>query len=67
MDPILCCALGLCCPPFSAEQHDAYEKLLTQHFNGDAAKAKQVCDETFDAWAKVTKKLAAAVKKAEKA
>jgi hypothetical protein len=65
MDPVICCLLGICCPPASAEQRDAFVSLLTAHFKGDAAKALGVADETYEVFAKATKKLAAAVKKAE--
>lgn len=66
MDPILCCILGICCPPASAEQREAFEAQLVLHFKGDTAKAKQVCADCYDAFAKATAKLAAAVRKAEK-
>lgn len=63
MDPVTCCLLGICCPPFSAEQREALEAQLTLHFNGDKEKARCVCNEAYEAFAKATKKLAAAVKK----
>lgn len=66
MDPYICCLLGICCPPFSAEQREAFEAQLVLHFNGDTAKAHAVCEACYDAFAKATKKIAAAVKKAEK-
>lgn len=66
MDEVICCLLGICCPPASKEQREALEAQLTLHFNGDTAKAHQVCEECFDAFAKATKKLAAAVAKLEK-
>ena len=28
MDPVLCCLMGLCCPPFSAEQQETFKKVL---------------------------------------
>jgi len=58
--------MGLCCPPASPEQRELFEAQLTLHFGGDTAKAKQVCDACFADFAKATKKLAAAVAKAEK-
>lgn len=64
MDPVICCLLGICCPPFSAEQREAFEAQLTLHFNGDKAKARKVCNECYETFAKATKKLAASVKKA---
>jgi hypothetical protein len=67
MDPVICCLLGICCPPASAEQRESLVKLLKEHFKGDEAKALKVCDEAFEAFAKATKKLASAVKKAEAA
>lgn len=66
MDPVICCLLGICCPPASQEQRDAFEVQLALHFKGDAAKVKAVSDAVFGDFAKMTKKLAAAVKKAEK-
>lgn len=66
MDPVICCLLGLCCPPFSPEQRDAFETQLTRYFAGDDKKAKDVADEIFDDFAKMTEKVAAAVRKAEK-
>ena len=66
MDPITCCLLGICCPPLSPEQRHAFESQLALHFKGDEAKAKAVADEVFDAFAKMTVKLAAAVAKAGK-
>lgn len=66
MDPFICCLLGICCPPFSPEQREAFESQLALHFAGDAKKAKAVADEMFDDFAKMTEKLAAAVRKAEK-
>jgi ribosome recycling factor len=67
MDPVICCLLGICCPPASAEQRESLVKLLMEHFKGDETKARGVCDEAFETFAKATKKLAAAVKKAEAA
>lgn len=66
MDPIICCLMGLCCPPFSPEQREAFESQLALHFDGDSKKAKAVADDMFDDFAKMTKKLAEAVKKADK-
>jgi hypothetical protein len=31
MDPIWCCAVGICCPPASQEQFDAFVKVLMSH------------------------------------
>ena len=44
MDPLLCCAMGLCCPPFSAEQEKALTRVLVRegvdaNSAGDAAAA----------------------------
>lgn len=47
MDPILCCAIGLCCPPNSPEQFDAVLALMEQHYKTDKKKAKQAA---LDAW-----------------
>jgi len=66
MDPVICCLLGICCPPASPEQREAFEAQLTLHFNGDTAKAKAVCESCYADFARATKKIAAAIKKAEK-
>ena len=67
MDEIVCCLLGICCASASQEQRDTLEAQLVLHFKGDTTKAHQVCEDCFDSFAKGTKKLAAAVKKAEQA
>lgn len=61
MDPLICCVLGICCPPFSAEQREAFETLITQHV-GDAETAKRIADATFDDFAKATVRLSQLVK-----
>lgn len=66
MDPLTCCLAGLCCPPGSPEQREAFDAMLVEHFKGDKEKAKKVADKQFPAWVKMTTKLAADVKKAEK-
>ncbi len=66
MDPITCCLLGICCPPFSEEQRELLEAQLTLHFDGDKEKAKKVCDEAFHDFAQATDHLAKAVKRYEK-
>lgn len=58
MDPILCCALGLCCPPASAEQLEAFTKTLSAHCGEEKAKAVA---------AKLHKDLIAFTKKLKKA
>jgi hypothetical protein len=41
MDPIYCCAIGLCCPPGSPEQLDAFVTVLVT--NGtEEEKAKKI-------------------------
>lgn len=67
MDPIICCLMGLCCPPFSPEQREAFEAQIVLHFDGDKDKAKKVCDEIYGDFAKATEKLLKAVRKADKA
>ena len=57
MDPILCCLMGLCCPPFSVGQREAFVKLLAQQ-TGDHAKAEKIAAECFDQFAAVTQKIA---------
>lgn len=54
MDPITCCLLGICCPPFSQEQREALTKVLTAHYRGDAEKAATIVDVVFDDFAKAT-------------
>lgn len=61
MDPILCCILGICCPPFSAGQRDILTKALAEHLK-DADKAAKIVDVVFDDFAKVTERLASLVK-----
>ena len=56
MDPVLCCLMGLCCPPFSAEQRELFVKVLTEKFGAD--KAEKIAAETFDSFAAVTQKIA---------
>lgn len=66
MDPVICCLLGICCPPSSEEQRATLENFLVQHFEGDEEKAKAACDEAFEHFAKGTEKLLECVKKHEK-
>lgn len=40
MDPYICCLLGICCPPFSAEQRASLAKMLM---------ARDVCKEYSEA------------------
>lgn len=60
MDPILCCLLGICCPPASAEQLDAFVKVLMSH-PMDEAKAKQIAHDLQKELTAFTKKLKKAV------
>lgn len=60
MDPITCCLLGICCPPESVEQEDAFLAVLTDHFTGDAEKAKKVVEKMKDDLIHFSKKLAKA-------
>lgn len=46
MDPILCCAIGLCCPPASVEQFDAVVQLMEQHYKDK----KQAKEAALAAW-----------------
>ena len=57
MDPITCCLLGICCPPFSAEQRETFIKVLAAQ-TGDHAKAEKIADDVFDQFAAVTKRIA---------
>lgn len=66
MDELICCLLGICCPPFSPEHREAFETQLTLHFNGDSEKAKDVADKTYDDFARTCRRLADEVKKHDK-
>lgn len=59
MDPV-CCLLGICCPPFSAEQRGLFVQFLADHLK-DADKARKIADATYDDFAAVTKRIAALV------
>lgn len=60
MDPIICCLLGLCCPPASQEQLDAFIKVLMSH-PMDEEKAKKVAHDLEKELVTFTKKLKKAV------
>lgn len=60
MDPITCCLLGICCPPFSEGQRKAFVAVLTQQFG--AEKAEQIADGAFKAFASATLEIAVAAK-----
>ena len=57
IDPLTCCALGLCCDAGSAEQEVAFLKVLTDHFKGDADKAAKVVAKMRDDLVKFSEKL----------
>lgn len=59
-DPILCCVLGICCPPGSAEQFAAFEDALTEQFKGDRSKAIKVAEKMRDDLVKFSEKMAKA-------
>lgn len=59
MDPITCCLLGICCPPFSESQRETFEKVLASKVGVD--KAKLIADDLFKEFAAVTEKIAKAV------
>ena len=40
MDPVLCCLMGLCCPPFSAEQEATFKKVLHDLLKDEKKAAK---------------------------
>lgn len=61
MDPVVCCLLGLCCPPFSPAQRETFVKLIAQQ-TGDHEKAEKVAIAMFDQFAAVTKRIADLVK-----
>jgi ABC-type Fe3+-hydroxamate transport system substrate-binding protein len=56
MDPITCCLLGICCPPFSAEQRQTFIEQLALHVGKE--KAEKIADAAFDDFAKATKRIA---------
>ena len=58
MDPITCCLLGICCPPFSPEQRELFVKVLTEKFG--AEKAEKIAAETYEQFAEATRKIAEA-------
>ena len=60
MDPLLCCLLGLCCPPSSPEQLDALMKTLMSH-PMDEAKATKIAKKLQKDLVAFTKKLKKAV------
>lgn len=60
MDPITCCLLGICCPPFSDGQRDAFVKVLAEKVGGD--RAERIADDLFKEFASVTQKIAEAAK-----
>lgn len=41
MDDPICCLLGICCPPFSAEQEQTFKKLLHEQLK-DEKKAEKI-------------------------
>lgn len=57
MDPITCCLLGICCPPFSDSQREAYTKAILDAVK-DEAKAKRIVDATFTEFARMTEQIA---------
>lgn len=61
MDPITCCLLGICCPPFSEGQREAYKKALLASIK-DEAQALKVFEATYDDFARMTEQIAAAAK-----
>lgn len=60
MDPITCCLLGLCCPPFSEGQREAFVKVLADKFG--AEKAEAIAAKTFKLFAAATLEIAEAAK-----
>jgi len=43
MDPV-CCLLGICCPPFSAEQEETFKKVLHDLLK-DEKKAEKIAKQ----------------------
>lgn len=60
MDPITCCLLGICCPPFSAGQRDAFVKVLAEKYGTE--KAEQIAERAFKAFASATLEIVEAAK-----
>jgi len=60
MDPYICCLLGICCPPASPEQLEAFEKGLIES-NVDPEKAKKLAKQFQKDLVAFTKKLKKAV------
>jgi len=60
MDPFICCLLGICCPPASPEQLDAFIKVLMTH-PMDEEKATKIAKKLQKELTAFTKKLKKAV------
>jgi hypothetical protein len=60
MDPITCCLLGICCPPFSAKQRELFVKALAGKVGEH--KASAIADDLFLEFAAITAKIAEAAK-----
>lgn len=60
MDPVTCCLLGICCPPFSEGQREAFVKVLAEKFG--AEKAEAIADKAFKAFASATMEIVEAAK-----
>jgi hypothetical protein len=48
MDPVICCLLGICCPPFSAEQLDKLTGLLAGRYRLSDAHARAMATDLID-------------------
>lgn len=57
MDPLTCCILGLCCPPFSEGQLNAFTTALAAHLKDDV-KARLIAARLFGDLGKFTTELA---------
>lgn len=60
MDPITCCLLGICCPPFSEGQREAFVKVLAEKYG--AEKAEAIAAQSFKAFAAATLEIVEAAK-----
>lgn len=60
MDPVLCCLMGLCCPPFSDGQREAFVKILAEKYG--AEKAEQIAEKAYKAFAAATLEIVEAAK-----
>ena len=61
MDPVTCCLLGICCPPFSAEQEETFKKVLHDLLK-DEKKAEKIAKAMAHDLGKLSASIAAMAK-----